>query len=141
MKWTLELQRTSTLERSGKNFWRRWHINCVLKDRDTRYSGKERVIGEGVKERVFSNKTETWITTHPGSMKGMAHLEIWLAHGIPRKIVLRNVRKILNAILKSYYFTLTILGSVWSIWRRAVIRVDSDLMSLWWQSGEKIRRD
>lgn len=38
----------------GRNFWRRWNLSSVLKDRDTSYSDKERAMGEGVTERECS---------------------------------------------------------------------------------------
>lgn len=68
----------------GRNFWSRWNLNSVLKDRDTSYSDKERAMGEGVTDkRVFQNKTVT------GNNIPIAHLEVWLGHEIPRKIVLK----------------------------------------------------
>lgn len=38
----------------GRNFWSRWNLNSVLKDRDTSYSDKERAMGEGVTDRECS---------------------------------------------------------------------------------------
>lgn len=41
----------------------------------------------------------------------MAHLEVWLGHGIPRKIVLKNVTRTVNALLRILYFILILMGS------------------------------
>lgn len=48
------MEKTNTLGILKENFWRKWHLNCVLKDRSTSYfSSKGRVIAEDVKERVL----------------------------------------------------------------------------------------
>lgn len=50
-----------------------------------------------------------------GNKKGMVYLGVWLEYGIVRKIVLRNVRRILNVVLRSLYFFFILIGSYWSI--------------------------
>lgn len=47
------------------------------------------------------------MNNNPGNNKAAAHLEVCLEHGIPRKIVLKNVWKTLNATVGGLYFTLT----------------------------------
>lgn len=54
MKLVLEVQRMDTVVRLEENFWRRWRLNCVLKDGDVTYfSVRGKVIEEGVKQRVL----------------------------------------------------------------------------------------
>lgn len=125
MKLALELHWTDTLGRSTKNFWRRWNLNCVLKDGDASYfSDKGRVMGEGA-ERVLEEDSD--MNSNTGNKKAMAHLEVWLEHGLPRKTVLRNAWRTLNAMLISLQFILTATGSHWSILSRAVTRFYSYL--------------
>lgn len=86
----------STLEKPRKNFWRRWHLNCVLKNGDTSYSGEERIMGEGVTAAFWGKK------------------------GTKSVFVLKNVIRTLNAMLRSLCFILTRMGSHWIILSRAV---------------------
>lgn len=53
MKLALEVQGMDTLERLGENFWRKWNLNCVLKDGDASYFlGIGRVIEEGMRKEL-----------------------------------------------------------------------------------------
>lgn len=56
-----------------------------------------------------------------GNKKAMVHLEVWLGHGIPRKIVVKMLSRTFNAILRSLYLIPILMGNHRFILSRAGI--------------------